>query len=158
MVYMNMFNTDHQMGPRISFSNDFIIDTVDHHTIKPERSASQPSDFEFSVTNYNMITADELFFKGRLLPLKDNCTNKLHKMTLRDELRIHDEDINGSLMRPPKSPIRWKEFLGLKKNHILGKKNEKNDGSLEEGRVVTKVSQEIRRVEVARLGDVEIII
>ncbi|XP_077213768.1 uncharacterized protein LOC143848661 [Tasmannia lanceolata] len=159
MACVNMFNTEHQtfcppMSPRISFSNDFILD--DHHMIKHERSTAQPSDssdFEFSVTNYSMITADELFSKGRLLPLKENCTTQFQKMTLRDELMNEDDgDDDVSSSRPPKSPIRWKEFLGLKKNHVLGKKNERIDGSLEriegrnseEGRVVTKVSQELR--------------
>ncbi|XP_010269320.1 PREDICTED: uncharacterized protein LOC104606011 [Nelumbo nucifera] len=124
MACLDMFNSEHQglcapMSPRISFSNDF-VDA--QQMIKYERSsrseAPASSDFEFSVTNYNMMTADELFFKGRLLPFKDNCTNQLQKMTLRDELLIDDDDVPP---RPPKG--KWKGLLGLKRTpHILSKK------------------------------------
>ncbi|KAG9450908.1 hypothetical protein H6P81_010873 [Aristolochia fimbriata] len=130
MACLDTFNMDHQssfcpsMSPRISFSNDFI--DPDQKIIKHERLAAPPpdasSDFEFSVSNYSMIAADEIFFKGRILPLKENCTTKLQKMTLRDELR-NDDDGDA---RPPKGPMRWKELLGLRKttshSHV-GKKH-----------------------------------
>ncbi|XP_042482539.1 uncharacterized protein LOC122062943 [Macadamia integrifolia] len=148
MACLDMFNTEHQpglyapMSPRISFSNDF----VDAHAqaqqmIKYEcnsreaapAAAASSSDFEFSVTNYSMMTADELFFKGRLLPFKqDNCTNQFQKMTLRDELLIHDDDCDdGVSHRPPKGSIKWKGLLGLKRSHILSKKADKSDGSVD---------------------------
>lgn len=140
MACLDMFNTtDHQslcapppMSPRISFSNDFVDPD---YMIKHERAASTApisSDFEFSVTNYSMIAADEIFFKGRLLPAKDTCANQLQKMTLRDELLHADDWEDEASPRPPKAPTRWKELLGLKKNHHIGaKKHDKGDGSLE---------------------------
>lgn len=89
------------VSPRISFSNDF-VDT--QQISKQEKScrseAPVSSDFEFSVTNYSMMSADELFFKGRLLPFKDN--NK--KTTLREELLVDDEECERQAfsLRPPK--------------------------------------------------------
>ncbi|KAJ4966205.1 hypothetical protein NE237_018054 [Protea cynaroides] len=131
----NMFNTEHQghyapMSPRISFSNDFVDaqQMIKHECTSREAPAS--SDFEFSVTNYTMMTADELFSKGRLLPFKDNCTNQLQKMTLRDELLMGD-DRDGVSRRPPKGSIKWKELLGLKRSHNFSKKADKSDGSVE---------------------------
>lgn len=133
-----MFNTEHQclcgpMSPRISFSNDF---ADADHVVKHERATStapESSDFAFSVTNYSMIAADEIFFKGRLLPLKDNsCAtqNQLQKMTLRDELRHSADWDDDASSRPPKGPTRWKELLGLKRTHIPAKKQDKSDGPL----------------------------
>lgn len=132
---LDKFNTDHQvmyapMSPRISFSNDF-VDT--QQMIKLERSSREApasSDFEFSVTNNPMMTADELFSKGRLLPFKDSCTNQLQKMTLRDELLMDDDHGNVLPPKPPKGSIKWKELLGLKRPQILSKKAEKMDGSM----------------------------
>ncbi|XP_010263574.1 PREDICTED: uncharacterized protein LOC104601800 [Nelumbo nucifera] len=150
MACLDMFNSEHQgfcapVSPRISFSNDF-VDA--QQMIKYERSSreappSSSSDFEFSVSNYSMMTADELFFKGRLLPFKDNCTNQqLQKMTLREELLIDDDDAPP---RPPKASNKWKGLLGLKRTHILSKKTDKNDGSMErvvEGKGSSTVAHE----------------
>ena len=78
---VNMYNnSEHNghpytpMSPRISFSSDF-VDV--QQALKQERLSSNrdapaaSSDFEFSVSNYSMVSADDLFFKGRLLPFKD---------------------------------------------------------------------------------------
>ncbi|KAK9166438.1 hypothetical protein Scep_001629 [Stephania cephalantha] len=145
MACVDMYNSDHQngrcappMSPRISFSSDF-IDA--QHMIKYERTSrdapAASSDFEFSVSNYNMMAADELFSKGRLLPFKDSCTNQLQKMTLRDELLIDDDGANVATVssRPPKSTRRWKELLGMKRStHInVSKRGEKSDGSVGKG-------------------------
>ncbi|XP_061367125.1 uncharacterized protein LOC133310246 [Gastrolobium bilobum] len=115
------------MDPRISFSNDFV---VAQQTTKREniyREAPVSSDFEFSVKNYSMISADEAFFQGMLLPLKSDCSNK--KMTLRDELLVND-DYEDALPRLPKSSSRWKERLGLRKGASKKDKN-KRDGFLQ---------------------------
>lgn len=153
MACVNMYNSDHHqnninmISPRISFSNDFVIDSSGP-SIKHERpiyrspDVSVP-DFEFSAggggsnSTHTMIAADEVFFKGRLLPLKENC-ERLQKMTLRDELQ-NDEDGRGAYVtaaatthqstttnRPSKVPIRWKEFLGLRKAPPVPKKHDKN--------------------------------
>ncbi|KAA8536191.1 hypothetical protein F0562_028669 [Nyssa sinensis] len=126
MACLNLFNNEQQgvcasMGPRISFSNDF-VDT--QQAIKQEstcREAPVSSDFEFSVSSYSMISADELFCKGKLLP----------KMTLRDELLVNDEyeDVLPKLPKPASG--WWKERLGLKRTHIVPNKAGKSVGSLE---------------------------
>ncbi|KAK4347874.1 hypothetical protein RND71_034213 [Anisodus tanguticus] len=125
------------MSPRISFSNDFVDSSTSssqlHQIMKNDRTyrdAPVSSDFEFNVSNYSMMSADQLFSNGRLLPFKECCSHKT--TTLRDELLHEDKDDDFSL-RPPKSSIRWKGLLGLKKSHIGSKKVDKNnEGSVEE--------------------------
>ncbi|CAI9104343.1 OLC1v1002994C1 [Oldenlandia corymbosa var. corymbosa] len=122
MACLNMYNNDQQggihstMGPRISFSNDF---ADSQYPIKHEnsyREAPVSSDFEFSVSGYNMIPADEVFFKGKLMPTKNSAT----KTTIRDELLADDDDdlTDGASPRVTKGMSRWKERLGLKRSHI----------------------------------------
>ncbi|KAI3785060.1 hypothetical protein L1987_44171 [Smallanthus sonchifolius] len=137
-------NSDHPkptfnppVSPRISFSNDFAESLHSRPQIlKPTRDYTAPlvsSDFEFSVSNNSMMTADELFFKGRLLPFKDAAAGSVvgQKTTLRDELLAGEEDYEaGVSFRPPKaSSTRWKGFLGLRKSHIGSKRSDKGDGS-----------------------------
>ncbi|XP_057768963.1 uncharacterized protein LOC130989002 [Salvia miltiorrhiza] len=126
------------MSPRISFSNDFVESSRSHSRAAAAaayRDAPVSADFEFSVSNYSMMSADELFFKGRLLPLKEGCCSSGKTTTLRDELKNEDEDqeeeeTSGSFsLRPPKNPTRWRGFLGLRKSHIGSKKS--NDKSLD---------------------------
>ncbi|KAJ7952866.1 SKI/DACH domain-containing protein 1 [Quillaja saponaria] len=144
MACLDMYNSEHKghhcapMSPRISFSNDFVDTQL---VIKPERSSREApvsSDFEFCVSNYSMMSADELFFKGRLLPFKDNCNNQMQRTTttLREELLAGDEDEDKDFsQRPPKGSTRWKGLLGLKRSHIGSKKlADKSDGSV--GRVI----------------------
>ncbi|KAJ7971583.1 SKI/DACH domain-containing protein 1 [Quillaja saponaria] len=135
---LNMYNSERKgdhcapMSPRISFSNDFVDTQL---AIKKERSSREApeSDFEFSVSNYSMMSADELFSKGRLLPFKDNCNNQMQRTTttLREELLVGDEDEDRDFsLRPPKGSTRWKGLLGLRKSHIGSKKLAgKTDGS-----------------------------
>ncbi|XP_073128259.1 uncharacterized protein [Henckelia pumila] len=144
------------MSPRISFSNDFLESSSSHsqshsqsqsqsqsriNNIRPSppvaayRDAPVSSDFEFSVSNHSMMSADELFFKGRLLPFKE-INKSTTTTTLRDELLLHNDEENDqdnfSLQRPPKNPTRWKGFLGLKKSHLGSKKSsDKPQGSAE---------------------------
>ncbi|KAK8694735.1 hypothetical protein V6N13_072280 [Hibiscus sabdariffa] len=133
MACLDKYNSEHKshhhcppMSPRISFSNDFV---ETQQIIKQERNSREApvsSDFEFSVSSYSMLTADELFFKGKLLPFKDNCSNQMQR-TLREELLAGDDDDNVTLT-PPKGSTRWKGFLGLKRTHIASKKVDKNGG------------------------------
>ncbi|XP_059298311.1 uncharacterized protein LOC132051019 [Lycium ferocissimum] len=134
MAYLNMLNNDQQaaglyttmQGPRISFSNNS-FDTQQHDNVYKEAPVSL--DFEFSVPGYNMISADELFCKGKMLPLRENCT----KTTLKDELLVDDDDdYHDVFPRMRKGMMRsWKERLGLKKSHILGKKSDRSSGTLD---------------------------
>ncbi|CAL1380665.1 unnamed protein product [Linum trigynum] len=138
-----MYNSDQQhkghhcppMSPRISFSNDF-VDSQQMMRQQERSPLSHPppassSDFEFSVTGYSMMSADELFSKGRLLPFKDNNGGgQMQRTTIRDQLLVDDDgDVEVSL-RPPKgsssSPSpRWKGLLGLRRSHIGSKKVER---------------------------------
>ncbi|KAI4298449.1 hypothetical protein L6164_032006 [Bauhinia variegata] len=108
------------MDPRISFSTDFVDaqQGIKHEYIYREAPVS--SDFEFSVKNNSMISADEVFYQGMLLPLKSNCTKK---MTIRDELLVND-DHEDVLPTIPKSSSRWKERLGLRRG--ASKQNKSN--------------------------------
>lgn len=111
------------MDPRISFSNDF-ADT--QQAVKQEnnyREAPVSSDFEFTVRNFNLIPADEIFFKGMMVPLKENSNTQIRKMTtLREELLVDDE-YEDALPRITKNSGWWKERLGLKKTHMLSRKD-----------------------------------
>ncbi|XP_027157882.1 uncharacterized protein LOC113759505 [Coffea eugenioides] len=114
MACLNMFNNDQQglhaaMGPRISFSNDFADTQQPTKHDHSYREAPVSSDFEFSVSGYNMISADEVFFKGKIVPTKT---------TLRDELLVEDDDMDVSSPRLHKGMSRWKERLGLKRSSI----------------------------------------
>ncbi|KAL9229762.1 hypothetical protein vseg_005195 [Gypsophila vaccaria] len=136
---LEMYNTNsippsQPMSPRISFSNDF-AESHSNNSRSFERLPPPSLDFEFSVSNHNMLPADELFSKGRLLPFKDISTgcssNGQMQRTLRDELLVDDE-VDFSL-KPPKgawssssTTNRWKGFLGLRKSHIGSKKSEKS--------------------------------
>lgn len=137
MACLNMLNNEQQsycsaMGPRISFSNDF-VDTK--QAIKQEinsyTEAPVSSDFEFSVPMYPMNNAaDELFCKGKLVPLKEN-SNKV-VLTLRDELLVDDDDDDEFALNVPKIPKTsgwWKlDKLGMKRNHHIGAKKPENGG------------------------------
>ena len=133
------------MSPRISFSNDFV--DVQQAMKQQEQRASRSdapavsSDFEFSVTNYSMMSADELFFKGRLLSYKDNCNNQMMQQratttTLKEELLTNDDECDqGFSLKPPKaSSTRWKGLLGLRKTHIGSKKPHKSTEASSEPR------------------------
>ncbi|KAL3515270.1 hypothetical protein ACH5RR_022172 [Cinchona calisaya] len=124
MACLNMFNNDQQglhatMGPRISFSNDFADTQQPNKHDHSYREAPVSSDFEFTVSGNNMISADEVFFKGKILPSKS---------TIRDELLVEDDYMDVSL-RQTKGMSRWKERLGLKRSnthHLRRKSADKN--------------------------------
>ncbi|XVE49182.1 hypothetical protein DITRI_Ditri01bG0061800 [Diplodiscus trichospermus] len=137
-----MFNSEQQqqglftstMDPRISFSNDF---ADPHQGIKYESNYREApvslDNFEFSVKNYAMIPADEIFFKGTLLPLKGNngADQQGRKLTLRDTLLVDDDD-DDSFPRLQKGSGWWKERLGLKRTNLVSKKGDRIDPIVEE--------------------------
>ncbi|KAL2244051.1 uncharacterized protein LOC105156981 [Sesamum indicum] len=132
-------------SPRISFSAEF-LDENNFISICPnrhqeneqetgsERAARNAAEFEFLSGNLtNMITADELFCEGKLLPFwQMHYAEKLNKISLKtedhggegrekteqknkEESRISwflDDDPSP---RPPKCTVLWKELLRLKK-------------------------------------------
>ncbi|KAG6761415.1 hypothetical protein POTOM_034634 [Populus tomentosa] len=135
MACLKMFNGEQQsfyfssMDPRISFSNDFADAKKANKYESSYTEAPVSTDFEFSVKNHSMIPADEIFFEGTMLPLKDNSTNQQRKMTLRDELLVDDEYDNA--FPAPKISGWWKEKLGLKRGHIAPKKSDRVAGVLD---------------------------
>ncbi|CAI9765569.1 unnamed protein product [Fraxinus pennsylvanica] len=119
-----MLKNEQQQGlynPRISFSNDFADPLPVMKQENSYREAPVSSDFEFSISNNAIISADELFSKGKLLPLKENCTKTT---TLRDELLVDDDDYDNVSPRLPKGTCVWKERL--KRSHIVPKKADKS--------------------------------
>ncbi|KAK7263125.1 hypothetical protein RJT34_30710 [Clitoria ternatea] len=185
-----MHNTEHKshhhnhctpVSPRISFSNDFVDAQIATNKTKEEGSSRSEapavvsSNFEFSVTNYSMMSADELFFKGRLLPFKGNCNNRAQRAstTLKEELLLDDDDdFQDFSQRQPKGfSTKWKGFLGLRKSQHLGsKKVDQYEGSSDsdmgvetrfclfnEGtRLNNMNSQELLNEGGSNCGDVEI--
>nr|DAD33632.1 TPA_asm: hypothetical protein HUJ06_012483 [Nelumbo nucifera] len=132
-------------SPRISFSVDFVDDN-DFISISPrsespnkfdtkrEKGPVRNVDFEFLSSNSTgdrMLTADELFFEGRLLPFWEmQHSEKLNKISLKTKdaekeekgKEVSKEESGVSWFvdddpspRPPKCTVLWKELLRLKK-------------------------------------------
>ncbi|XVF28897.1 hypothetical protein REPUB_Repub15cG0072400 [Reevesia pubescens] len=137
-------------SPRISFSVDFLDDSnfisINPHTQNEEKEAEKEkeiikekdkarfAEFEFlssNVSSHAMLTADELFFEGKLLPFwQMQHSEKLNKISLKakdgeqeeEEEVINKEESRASWFvdddpspRPPKCTVLWKELLRLKK-------------------------------------------
>ncbi|KAG2579337.1 uncharacterized protein LOC120677369 [Panicum virgatum] len=103
----------HMAPPRMSFSSDFALEQPP----PPRPPGRADADFEFSpVGSRPMMAADQLFSKGRILPLREAARGAGSPTTLRDELRAHAADDRGAARRGP----RWKELLGLKRAHRKG--------------------------------------
>ncbi|KAL3578211.1 hypothetical protein D5086_019715 [Populus alba] len=128
-------------SPRSSFSADFLHDK-NFIPISPnpqaekdreaEREKARNAEFEFlssKMSSQTMLTADELFFEGRLLPFwQMQHSEKLNKISLKtkeaevgegqemskEEPRVWFVDDDPS-PRPPKCTVLWKELLRLKK-------------------------------------------
>ncbi|PKI50135.1 uncharacterized protein LOC116198776 [Punica granatum] len=157
------------MSPRISFSNDFVESAQQAAKPCPELTrmkdtiSSSSSDFEFSVRSHSMMSADELFFKGRLLPFKDACCHAKKGAatitTLREELLAgeDDDDEDDLALRPPKgsTATRWKGLLGLRKAHIGSKKAEAAKINAPAPDSAHPASQEVLDVGGSNCGDVE---
>lgn len=115
----------HPMAPpRMSFSSDFALEPP------PPRGppGRADADFEFSpVGSRPMMAADQLFSKGRILPLREAARAPT---TLRDELRAHDAAAGADRGATRRGP-RWKELLGLKRAH-----NKKGAGPAADAHVV----------------------
>ncbi|XP_078430752.1 uncharacterized protein LOC144702593 [Wolffia australiana] len=127
MACMNMFNQDYQgmTGPRISFSNDFGADTVKYERAPP---AGGSPDFSFAVERHGMIAADEVFFMGRLMPLKEQARMAhLRRTTLREELSAAGA-VDLSTAAPPRAAskmgLRWKALMGLRRGKQEKKREE----------------------------------
>ncbi|CAH2076850.1 unnamed protein product [Thlaspi arvense] len=112
----------HQYGayaePRISFSSGFAA--TKNEMIKYKEAPVSSDDFEFGVKNFSMITADEIFFDGMILPLKEEADTTKRMTTLREELSEEDDD--SPVSKSKGSSGWWRERLGLgfvksKKDH-----------------------------------------
>ncbi|VVB10375.1 unnamed protein product [Arabis nemorensis] len=112
----------HQLGsyaePRISFSSGFAA--TKQEMINYKEAPVSSDDFEFGVKNFSMITADEIFFDGMILPLKEEVNTSKRMSTLREELSEEDDDSLRSKSKG--SSGWWRGRLGLgfvrsKKDH-----------------------------------------
>ncbi|KAI3695575.1 hypothetical protein L1987_78573 [Smallanthus sonchifolius] len=148
MACLNMQMNEQQqggfLGPRISFSNDF-VDTQQTTTSNMKnntyREAPVSSDFEFSVPCFASNSADELTKIN--LPLKDQ---KLHVTTLRDELLASNDDDDDIFF--PKSSGWWRfgksQSQSLNYNVSLASKkgDHKNHGGLD---TIDETNQYLRK-------------
>ncbi|XP_009338441.2 uncharacterized protein LOC103930791 [Pyrus x bretschneideri] len=134
-------------SPRISFSAEF-LDENNFISITPnsrgevqdkkmeggDHQKVRNPDFEFlssNVSSHAMLSADELFFEGKLLPYwQKQHAERLTKLNLNtkdvegdeNEEGVNKEESRGSWFvdddpspRPPKCTVLWKELLRLKK-------------------------------------------
>lgn len=172
-------------SPRISFSGDFTNGTIfisgvhdsereNTHVMESERASD--ADFEFLSGNSSMkmVTADEVFFEGRVLPFwKAQQMEKLNKINFKpkEEKKTSEEGTDVSWFvdddpspRPPKCTVLWKELLRLKKHHppssssspaslvhLYSKDGEKGDagGSCEREKHVKRIKKGLERTRSA---------
>ncbi|KAJ9154335.1 hypothetical protein P3X46_027684 [Hevea brasiliensis] len=148
MVQATSRSIDQTSSPRISFSAEF-LDENNFISISPnpqaekdqelEREKARNAEFEFlssNMSSHAMLTADELFFDGKLLPFwQMQQSEKLHKISIKskeseeeeEEEEEGEEEVNKEESRvswfvdddpsprPPKCTVLWKELLRLKK-------------------------------------------
>ncbi|CAK7327010.1 unnamed protein product [Dovyalis caffra] len=140
-VQVTSRSNDQLSSPRISFSAEF-LDDKNFISISPnpqaekdretEREKARNAEFEFlssKMSSQAMLTADELFFEGRLLPFwQTQHSEKLDKISLKTKEAEEEEEEEVSKEeprvwfvdddpspRPPKCTVLWKELLRLKK-------------------------------------------
>ncbi|XP_044487205.1 uncharacterized protein LOC123212199 [Mangifera indica] len=125
--------------PRISFSAEFLDEnsfiSISPHSETSEKDQEKPrinAEFEFLSNNngssHTMLTADELFFEGKLLPFwQTHHSEQLNKISLKPkdaEKEVNKEAAENRASwlvdddpspRPPKCTVLWKELLRLKK-------------------------------------------
>ncbi|KAI4317787.1 hypothetical protein L6164_025629 [Bauhinia variegata] len=137
---------DAPSSPRMSFSAEFLdensfISISPHSEDDKDQEKAQErarnAEFEFLSNNVSknpMLTADELFFEGKLLPYcQIQHLEKFSKMSLqankdgeegeeekeekvnKEEIRVNWFDDDDPSPRPPKCTVLWKELLRLKK-------------------------------------------
>ncbi|KAJ0798256.1 hypothetical protein HanPI659440_Chr04g0182851 [Helianthus annuus] len=154
MACLNMQMNEQQqggfLGPRISFSNDFAdtqqttttTTTTNLKNNNTYREAPVSSEFEFSVPCFASNSADELFFKTKILPLKEKPLT-----TLRDELLAANDDDDDIFF--PKTSGWWRfgksQSQSLNHNGSLATKkgDHKNNGGLD---TIDEANQYLRLV------------
>ncbi|WOG83309.1 hypothetical protein DCAR_0102484 [Daucus carota subsp. sativus] len=122
-------------SPRISFSSDFLdnnfISSINISPVEKEHENKREKTFEFlSTDSQTMLSADELFSEGKLLPYRP-MHHEIKKITLKSDdgskAKAKAEDSNkesrGSWFvdddpspRPPTCTVLWRELLRLKKH------------------------------------------
>ncbi|KAG9130306.1 hypothetical protein Leryth_004324 [Lithospermum erythrorhizon] len=135
MACINMLNNNEQQPnfhhpsttPRISFSNDFVDAQAHQQMIKHEniyKEAPVSSDFQFSLPDFSTISADEIIFKGKLLPPNPKIHCPKTTTTLQDELLTSDDDDYQDKFAPRLNKItsKWKERLRFKRSQVLPSK------------------------------------
>nr|APB87923.1 protein TPRXL [Dendrobium officinale] len=116
------------LSPRISFSRDLADDRGRNDDGKAdlERSGKDFVEFEFRLDDtVKMLTADELFSDGKLIPLQLAPTRPAKRspadvrspvpISLWRRVEINGPDLYAFSPKAPRCSSRWKELLGLKK-------------------------------------------
>ncbi|KAK5804955.1 hypothetical protein E1A91_A09G233200v1 [Gossypium mustelinum] len=169
-------------SPRISFSADFLDETnfisinphsqtgdADKDKDKTAAARVAVADFEFlssNVSSHAMLTADELFFEGKLLPFwQMHHSEKLKQINLRkesggdgegddddDEREVVENKEESSRVswfvdddpspRPPKCTVLWKELLRLKKQRATSSLSPSSSSSSSSSSSLADVAEE----------------
>ncbi|KAJ8766468.1 hypothetical protein K2173_022527 [Erythroxylum novogranatense] len=138
-------SVDQPSSPRISFSSEFLDENFISSTPNPQaekdeenmdRDKARNPEFEFlssNMSSHNMLTADELFFEGKLLPFwQMQYSEKLSRISIKTKeskgreeeglAEVNKEETRVSWLvddeqspRPPTCTVLWKELLNLKK-------------------------------------------
>ncbi|KAH7844895.1 hypothetical protein Vadar_032757 [Vaccinium darrowii] len=133
---------DSNSSPRISFSGEYLdekclISMSPRSPNEIERNRKPRSgEFEFlssNVTSQTMLSADELFFEGKLLPFwQVQNSEKLEKICLKEKEEEEKKEVKQTHKetatrvttwyvdddpspRPPKCTVLWKELMRLRK-------------------------------------------
>ncbi|XP_071688879.1 uncharacterized protein [Rutidosis leptorrhynchoides] len=168
-------------SPRISFSAEF-LDDANFICINPhdrdkdndkDKEKPKVGEFEFLSNNLSaatkMLTADELFFEGKLLPFwQKQCSEKLAKISIKpekvnevvkmEEIKVEesnrmswfiDEDPSP---RPPKCTVLWKELLRLKKQRASSLSPSSSTSSSSSASSLEEDSKKERQVKRVKKG------
>ncbi|XP_043697758.1 uncharacterized protein LOC122648612 [Telopea speciosissima] len=166
-------STELTSSPRISFSSDFLDDknfisitpkadqTSRNHDTEQEKARNL--DFEFLSSNApsdTMLTADELFFEGKLLPFWSmHHAEKLNRISLKpkeleeeNEKKKKEEESRVSWFtdddpspRPPKCTVIWKELLRLRKQRASSLSPSSSSSSSSSGSLADMCSMDDRK-------------
>ncbi|KAF3623310.1 putative protein RRNAD1-like isoform X1 [Capsicum annuum] len=115
---------DYWLSPRRS--NTSAVDNNQQVVLDPEASAvnEMVTDFEFRLedpVNNNMLSADQLFSDGKLMPLQLNVVRPAATPET-PKLRTHDDQYARAFSpKAPRCSSRWKELLGLKNKQDVHK-------------------------------------
>lgn len=178
---------DAPSSPRISFSAEFLddknfisISPKTHHDREHGMDVDK-AEFEFLSTNVSldsMLSADELFCEGKLLPFwQTQQSERLNKISLgskdvdgdeggREEAKDDKEQSKANWFldddpspRPPKCTVLWKELLRLKKqrtNSSLSPSSSSSSTSSSSNSMADAAAKDEKKEAAARHGEKQV--